>query len=80
MMVRMGQKYREGGQNRSTWLCRGFTSTGAQLSVVTEKSNVVTDGGRRKLSVVTDGILEKGRRYHTFSHTECVLDLSAYTN
>ena len=43
---------------------------GAQLSVVTEKLNVVTDGGRRKLSVVTDGISEKGRRYHTFSHTE----------
>ena len=42
----------------------------AQLSVVTEKLNVVTDGGRRKLSVVTDGTPEKGRRYHTFSHTE----------
>ena len=41
-----------------------------QLNVVTEKLNVVTDGGRRKLSVVTDGLLEKGRRYYTFSHTE----------
>ena len=38
--------------------------------VVTEKLTVVTDVGRRKLSVVTDGAPEKGRRYHTFSHTE----------
>jgi hypothetical protein len=48
----------------------GKVLTGVQLSVVTEKLNVVTDGGRRKLSVVTDGTPEKGRRYHTFSHTE----------
>jgi len=41
---------------------------GVQLGVVTEKLNVVTHGGRRKLSVVTDGAPEKGRRYHT--HTE----------
>ena len=33
--------------------------TGVQLSVVTEKLNVVTDGGRRKLSVVTDGTAGK---------------------
>jgi hypothetical protein len=31
---------------------------------------VVTKGGRRKLSVVTDRALEKGRRYYTFTHTE----------
>ena len=36
-----------------------FVSFGVQLSVVTEK-----------LTVVTDGAPEKGRRYHTFSHTE----------
>ena len=54
--------------------------TGAQLSVVTEKLNVVTDRGRRKLSVVTDGALEKGQRYHTFIHTERALDLSDHTN
>ena len=53
---------------------------GVQLSVVTEKFNVVTDGGRRKLSVVTDGILEKGRRYYTFSYIERALDLSDHTN
>jgi hypothetical protein len=46
------------------------TPSGVQLSVVTEKLNVVTDGGRRKLSVATDGTPEKDRRYYTFSHTE----------
>ena len=46
---------------------------GVQLSVVTEKFNMVTDGGRRKLSVVTDGALEKGWRYYTFSHTKRAL-------
>ena len=53
---------------------------GAQLNVVTEKLNVVTDGGRRKLSVVTDGIPEKGRRYYTFSHIERASDLNDHTN
>ena len=37
----------------------GGSPAGMQLSVVTEK-----------LTVVTDGAPEKGRRYHTFSHTE----------
>ena len=44
--------------------------TGLQLSVVRKNLNVVADGGRRKLSVVTDGTPEKGRRYSTFSHIE----------
>ena len=43
---------------------------GVQLSKVTEKLNGVTDGGRRKLNGVTDGAPEKGRRGHTFTHTE----------
>jgi len=46
---------------------------GVQLSVVTEKLNVVTNGAP-----------EKGRRYHTFSHTERALvatfNLSNHTN
>ena len=29
----------------------------------------VTDGGRRKLSAVTDGAAGKGRRYHTFTQS-----------
>ena len=65
------------------WVLR-WPTCGAQLSVVTEKLNVVTDGGRRKLSVVTDGVLEKGRRYLTFTHTErasvATFDLSDHTN
>ena len=44
--------------------------TGVQLSVVTEKLTVVTDVGRRKLSVVTDEAPENGRRYYTFSYIE----------
>jgi hypothetical protein len=43
---------------------------GVQLAGVTEKLNGVTDGGRRKLNGVTDGSPEKGRRGHTFTHTE----------
>ena len=35
--------------------------------------NDVADGGRRKLSVVTDGTPEKGRRYLTFTHIERAL-------
>ena len=34
---------------------QGSVKTGVQLSKVTGKLNGVTDGGRRKLSVVTDG-------------------------
>jgi len=56
------------------------STAGVQLSVVTEKLNVVTDGGRRKLSVVTDETPEKGRRYHTFSHTERALVATIYLN
>ncbi len=52
--------------------------TRVQLSVVTEKLNVVTDGGRRKLSVVTDGAPAKGRRYHTSTYTERVLIAIVY--
>src|SRR6266576_2319837 len=52
--------------------------TGVQLGVVTEKLNVVTDGGRRKLSVVTDGAPAKGRRYHTSTHTERALIAIVY--
>ena len=37
------------------------------------KLNGVTDGGRRKLNGVTDGAPEKGRRCHTFTHTERAL-------
>jgi len=58
--------------------------TGVQLSVVTEKLNVVTDVGRRKLSVVTNRAPEKGRRYHTFSHIEralvAIFNLSDHIN
>ena len=34
-----------------------FVYTGLQLVVVSEKLNVATDRGRRKLSVVTDGAI-----------------------
>lgn len=43
---------------------------GLQLVVVSEKLNVVTDRGRRKLSVSPMELPEKGRRYHTSSHIE----------
>ena len=41
-----------------------------QLVGVTEKLNGVIDGGRGKLNGFTDGAPEKGRRGHTFTHTE----------
>jgi hypothetical protein len=57
---------------------------GVQLAGVTEKLNGVTDGGRRKLTGVTDGAPAKGRRGHTFNHTERALvatfNLSDRTN
>jgi hypothetical protein len=43
----------------------GDLSGGAHLGVVMEKLYVVTNGGWRKLSVVTDGEPAKGRRYYT---------------
>ena len=48
-------------------------AAGVQLAGVTEKLNGVTDGGRRKLNGVTDGAPAKGRRGHTFTHTERAL-------
>jgi len=58
--------------------------TGLQLSVVWKKLNVVANRGRRKLSIVADGMPEKGRRYLTFIHIERVLvatfDLSNHIN
>ena len=57
---------------------------GSQLSVVRKKLNVVADVGRRKLSVVTNGTPEKGRRYLTFIHTEralvAIFNLSDHIN
>jgi hypothetical protein len=58
--------------------CVSFNA-GVRLAGVTEKLTGVTDGGRRgaqlsvvteKLTRVTDGAPEKGRRGHTFTHTE----------
>ena len=43
-------------------------SSGVQLSVVTEKLKVVTNGGRRKLSMMEPPA--KGRRGHTFAYTD----------
>jgi len=62
----------------------GSNDRGLQLSVVRKKLNVVADGGRRKLSVVTNGTPEKGQRYSTSTHTErasvAIFDLSDHTN
>jgi len=65
-------------------LLKALLEAGLQLSVVRKKLNVVADVGRRKLSVVTDGTPEKGRRYSTFIHTEralvAIFDLSDHIN
>ena len=65
----------------STWSelqIQPWTTLGVQLSVVRKKLNVVADVGRRKLSVVTDGTPEKGRRYSTFTHTERASEATIY--
>ena len=53
-------------------LCKPY---GVQLSVASEKLTVVTNRGWRKLGVEPP---EKGRRYHTFSHTERALVATIY--